>query len=178
MFRQYATMKTVGAIFRSRIFQMMNKDIHMKQPAGNALRKGRVSIPGQIYLITTVTYNRIPVFQDVYAGRVLVNAIHRHCGDAETLCYVVMPDHLHWLVQLGDRFPLARLMQQIKSESGFHIKQKWQLPVRLWQPGYHDHALRKEEDIKAVARYVIANPLRAGLVKRVGDYSLWDAVWV
>ncbi|MFV3292807.1 transposase, partial [Pseudomonas sp. NY11955] len=29
-----------------------------------------------------------------------------------------------------------------------------------------------------VARYIIANPIRAGLVSRVGDYSHWDAVWL
>jgi REP element-mobilizing transposase RayT len=49
---------------------------------------------------------------------------------------------------------------------------------RLWQPGYHDHALRREEDLVATARYLVANPLRAGLVQHIGDYPLWDAVWL
>jgi REP element-mobilizing transposase RayT len=48
----------------------------------------------------------------------------------------------------------------------------------VWQAGFHDHALRKEEDMQAVARYVVANPLRAGLVTRLGDYPLWDAAWL
>ena len=52
------------------------------------------------------------------------------------------------------------------------------LGARLWQTGFHDHALRREEDLAATARYLIANPLRAGLVQRVGDYPFWDAVWV
>ncbi len=29
-----------------------------------------------------------------------------------------------------------------------------------------------------IARYIIANPLHAGLVKQVGDYPFWDAVWL
>ncbi|MBB5859537.1 hypothetical protein GGR69_001194 [Xanthomonas arboricola] len=29
-----------------------------------------------------------------------------------------------------------------------------------------------------MARYLIANPLRAGLVARVGDYPFWDAIWL
>lgn len=49
---------------------------------------------------------------------------------------------------------------------------------RLWQPGFHDHAVRREESLEAIARYIVANPLRAGLVKKVGDYPLWDAIWV
>jgi len=32
--------------------------------------------------------------------------------------------------------------------------------------------------VQATARYIVANPLRAGLVERLGDYPLWDAVWL
>lgn len=50
--------------------------------------------------------------------------------------------------------------------------------MRVWQRGFHDRALRQEEDLIATARYVVANPLRAGLVDRIGDYPWWDAVWL
>jgi hypothetical protein len=33
-------------------------------------------------------------------------------------------------------------------------------------------------DLQSVARYIVANPLRAGLVKHLGDYPLWDAIWL
>lgn len=49
---------------------------------------------------------------------------------------------------------------------------------QLWQANYHDHAMRNEEDLPSLARYIVANPLRAGLVARIGDYPLWDAVWL
>jgi hypothetical protein len=48
----------------------------------------------------------------------------------------------------------------------------------VWQRGYHDHAVRREEDIKSLARYVIANPVRAGLTHSVGSYPHWDAAWL
>ena len=48
----------------------------------------------------------------------------------------------------------------------------------VWQQGFHDRALRREDDLVKVARYVVANPLRAGLVRKYGDYPLWDAIWV
>ena len=31
---------------------------------------------------------------------------------------------------------------------------------------------------KDVARYIVANPLRAGLVKKLADYPFWNAVWL
>jgi len=83
-----------------------------------------------------------------------------------------MPDHFHWLFQLNQEQSLSSLMQTIKSASAHAVGRA------IWQKGYHDHAIRKDEDIQAIARYIIANPVRAGLVKKVGDYSHWDAVWM
>lgn len=48
----------------------------------------------------------------------------------------------------------------------------------LWQVNYFDHALRAEEDLAETARYIVANPLRKGLVRRLGDYPHWDAIWI
>ena len=42
----------------------------------------------------------------------------------------------------------------------------------------YDHGLRDGEDIKQLSRYILANPLRAGLVEFAGDYPHWDAVWL
>ena len=83
-----------------------------------------------------------------------------------------MPDHLHWLMELTGQTDLSQIMQSVKTLSAKQIGRPF------WQAGYHDHALRKEEDIKAIARYIVANPLRAGLVKRIGDYPHWDAIWL
>lgn len=98
-------------------------------------------------------------------------------GMAETLAWVLMPDHLHWLVRLQD-LGLSELMRRVKSRSSYAIKRATELEGRVWQSGYHDRALRRDEDLLSVARYVVANPLRAGLVNRLGDYPHWDAVWV
>ena len=66
------------------------------------LLRGRASIGGQIYLVTTVTRDRAPLFTNLYLGRIVVRALHCQATatSATTLAYVVMPDHLHWLLQL------------------------------------------------------------------------------
>ena len=48
----------------------------------------------------------------------------------------------------------------------------------MWQAAFHDHALRKEENLHEIARYIVANPLRAGLVSSLAEYPHWDAVWL
>jgi REP element-mobilizing transposase RayT len=151
-----------------------------KKPRGGDLRKGRASLPLQVYLVTTVVEGRRPVFRDLYNGRILVRALRhqQEKGNVSSLAYVIMPDHLHWLFQLGDRKSLAQVVGIVKGFSARELNARLGGEGRLWQKGFHDHALRREEDLRAAARYVVANPLRAGLVRSVADYPLWDAVWL
>ncbi|MNR61582.1 hypothetical protein D3C85_1833710 [compost metagenome] len=69
-------------------------------------------------------------------------------------------------------------MARTKSRITFALNRSIGRDGPLWQHGFHDRAIRREEDLQAVARYIVANPLRAGLVERIGDYPLWDAVWL
>ncbi len=147
--------------------------------ASHRLRLGRLDEPNRIYLLTTNTLGRKPVFNDVALGRLVVAQFRaaQDQGCANSLAWVVMPDHFHWLIEL-QRGSLSGLMQRTKSLSTKSVNLCTGRKVSLWQQGFHDRALRREEDLVKVARYVVANPLRAGLVERLGDYPLWDAIWV
>lgn len=142
------------------------------------LRIGRCSAPHQIYMITTVTHQRVPLFEDLYVGRCVVNALRQADQSADTLAYVVMPDHLHWLMQLQEGASLARTVQFVKTLSAKSINELSGSRGKVWAKGYYDQALRDEEQVKKFARYIAANPLRANLVKTVKNYALWDAVWL
>ena len=143
-------------------------------PNQKNLRKGRYSSDNQIYHITTTTLNRAPIFKDFSTARLMMHILKKsdELNNTSTLALVIMPDHIHWLFQLHQKQSLSRLIQGIKSISARAHGQP------IWQAGYHDHAIRKDEDIVNIARYIIANPLRAGLVKRVGDYPHWHAIWL
>jgi REP element-mobilizing transposase RayT len=148
-------------------------------PASKQLRIGRYSASNRIYLLTTNTLDRTPIFQDFRLGRLVVQQfrIAQAQGLATSLAWVVMPDHFHWLISL-DKGCLSDLMRQVKSKSTRIINGVAGRQGRLWQPGFHNHAVRREESLEGIARYIVANPLRAGLVKKFGDYPLWDAIWL
>ncbi|PYY68290.1 transposase [Pseudomonas jessenii] len=148
-------------------------------PAAYRLRVGRYAEASRIYLLTTNTLHRTPVFKDFTLGRMVVDQFRnaQNLGFANSLAWVVMPDHFHWLIEL-QKGSLSELMQKTKSMSTKAVKQSTGRTTGLWQRGFHDRALRREEDLVKLARYVVANPLRAGLVEKLGDYPLWDAVWV
>ena len=145
-----------------------------KKPHARDLRKGRYSEQGRTYLITAVTQNRVPWFHDLFNARYAVACIReaQQRGLADTLAYVLMPEHLHWLMTLGEKRTLSAVVGGVKSMIAHRIGNN------IWQPGFHDHAVRRETDLLILARYVVANPLRAGLVRKLGDYSHWDAIWL
>ena len=153
--------------------------LRSNKPHAVALRRGRFSESGRVYLLTAVLSEQEPLLKNFTLGRLLVAELRdaHENGLAHSLAWVVMPDHLHWLVQL-ESTTLNELMRRVKGRSARRINQRLSRTGPLWQPGFHDRALRQDEDLRAVARYVIANPVRAGLVKRVADYPLWDAVWL
>ena len=143
------------------------------------LRQGRFSEPGRLYLLTTVTHQREPLFHDLHHARLVINQLRlsHQTQDCLTLAWVLMPDHLHWLIELKE-VTLATLMRRFKSRTGIALRRAGVKHNPIWQPGYQDRALRREESIRHVARYIVANPLRAGLVRSVRDYPHWDAVWL
>ncbi|MGH8426741.1 MAG: REP-associated tyrosine transposase [Gammaproteobacteria bacterium] len=148
---------------------------------GRALRRGRYSAPAHTYLLTTVTHARRPLFADFDAGCMVARTLahHHHSGRGQTLAWVLMPDHLHWLVTLGETHTLAEAMRAVKSYVARRLNERDRCSGRrVWQAGFHDHAVRRDEDLRKLARYVIANPLRAGLVEQVGDYPFWDAAFL
>lgn len=146
----------------------------------DALRRGRASLPGHAYHVTVVTAGRQPVFADFTCARLAVREMRRCEATArtDTLAWVLMPDHLHWLFVLGATQPLAALIHDFKGRSARRINRHLERSGTLWQRAYHDHALRSDEDVQTIARYIVANPLRAGLVERIGDYPHWDAAWM
>jgi putative transposase len=143
------------------------------------LRLGRFSEPGRIYNITSIVENRRPVFADWRLGRLVVAEFTRaeQQGLVSSLAWVIMPDHFHWLFELKDG-SLGALLKQVKGRSAIEFNKATKGEGRLWQRGFHDRAVRNEDDLRQLARYIVGNPMRAGLVNQAGDYPLWDAVWL
>ena len=85
------------------------------------------------------------------------------------IAYCFMPDHLHLLVEaVTDQANLPAFVRLFKQCSAFHWKARY--GEQLWQRSYFEHVLREGESPVKAARYLLANPVRAGLVERPEDY--------
>ena len=83
------------------------------------------------------------------------------------LGYCVMPDHLH-LLALNINGSLLDMIRLLKGRTARALRAE--LSSTLWQRSFHDHMLRRNEDIHATLLYLLENPVRAGLVSDWSQY--------
>src|SRR5690606_17823069 len=117
------------------------------RPGPRALRRGRSSLPGTPYLLAASCAGRSPLFQNWTCASAVAATLAeaRLWRDARLECWVLMPDHLHVLLTLGNE-PLPQLMRRIKAvTSGVANHAHGRIREAVWARGYHDHALRREE---------------------------------
>jgi putative transposase len=82
--------------------------------------------------------------------------------------YVIMPDHMHFFVCGSPDFELTQWVNGLKRSISVELGATKKTP--LWQPGFFDHLLRNDESYGQKWEYVRENPVRAGLVKRPGEW--------
>jgi putative transposase len=130
------------------------------------------------YAVTVCVQDRIPLFGYVRAG-----VMHLSPAGAaiETLWHqiairfpgvicdavMVMPDHLHAILALDGNTPsLSVILQWFKGQStaryvrGVQDEHWMRFSGQLWQPGFYDRVIRKDEGLNAVRAYIATNPER------------------
>jgi REP element-mobilizing transposase RayT len=146
--------------------------------ASHRLRKGRISIENQPYFITTAVRDRTPLFTNPEAANIVLSALkwleksNRMLLDAA----VVMPDHMHFIATLKNG-ELSRLMQSLKGYTARQINTLLNKKGSIWQDQYHEHAIRKDEELIDTVLYMLHNPVRAGLVEDFHIYPCWYCRW-
>jgi len=89
--------------------------------------------------------------------------------DVEVIAYCFMPDHLHVVIEgMTENADLLKFTAMFRQRSGHQYRSVH--GEYLWQEGYVDRFLREDEATLDVVRYVVANPLRAGLCRDVREY--------
>jgi putative transposase len=151
----------------------------MKKPGHKALRIGRYTCTGQTYLVTFTTKGRKPLFADhAMAGSAVECMLESSAWQSSSLLqWVLMPDHWHGLIVLGDDISVSSCVARLKGASARGLRLRYPNIEAVWAAGFHDRALRAEEGVGAAASYIEANPVRAGLVREITDYPFTGSMW-
>ena len=93
--------------------------------------------------------------------------------DYELDAWVVMPNHVHMLV--APRTEVSRFLRPLKGYSARDaneiLKQHGQA---FWQDESYDHLVRSAQEFCKIQKYILINPVKAGLVQNIDDYR-WSS---
>ena len=154
-----------------------NGSSRKEPPHQESLRRHRVSQSGACYFITTNTRDRRPLLRKPACAQIVIDSLRwlAENGRIRLMGYVVMPDHLHFVMMLGSGFTLSGIMDSLKSYTARWINAQLRRRGALWQEQYHDHVVRTPRSYRAKLQYVHANPVRRGLVKNPDEYPFSTA---
>ena len=135
-------------------------------PGYSALSRGRYSATGEEYFLTFNLQrpqrglDQLPLL--THLTMELRTAESSGCWIVRT--GVIMPDHVHLMVRLGDRVTLSEAVRRYKGRLAPALHEHG----LSWQRSFFDHRMRHGEDALPVFLYVLLNPYRAELV-RIGE---------
>jgi REP element-mobilizing transposase RayT len=129
-----------------------------------ALLRGRVSTPKAAYFLTICTDHRATGLTDPAVGSKILGEMQAAQTDVvwSVRCAVIMPDHLHVLIELGARLSLEKAVSRLKAKTSATIRGKG----LAWERNFFDRRLRATDDVLDVFLYIHLNPCRAGLCAR------------
>lgn len=101
------------------------------------------------------------------AHEALSEAFVQYAGHAGV--YVIMPDHLHLILSgRNDSSDLLKLIASFKQKTTYRSRKAGM--TFAWQKDFYDHIIRRNEDYGAQVRYLLRNPVRAGLCVKWQDW--------
>ena len=128
--------------------------------------------PGIPFSITIGTRPRAPIFDDVEIGLAFIELLRglRNSTGVPIYAFCLMRDHVHLLISASTKTSVVDFLRRWKSLTYREWRRLGRGSASPWQRSFWDHGLRVEEDLLYTAKYIIRNPVRAGLV---GDFHAY-----
>ncbi len=145
----------------------------------------RLHTPGGTDCYTFVTYRRRGILIEPECREILREVINKVRGEHPfaIAAWVLLPDHLHciWRLPAGDsdyskRWGLIKAGFSKQARPLLH-RNAWMTESKkkhrertIWQRRFWEHEIRDEVDYRRHVDYLHYNPVKHGLVNRVGDW--------
>jgi putative transposase len=133
---------------------------------------------GQSHFLTFSCFRRQPNFNSAEIYDLLVQCLE-NMRRRFALCiygYVVMPEHVHLLVNEPKQASLADAIHFLKLSFAKQLRSRGSAvePGSFWQKRYYDRNVRDVREFMIKLRYLHRNPVKRGLVKEPGEWK-WSS---
>lgn len=103
--------------------------------------------------------------------------LHYDGSHYRLLAWVIMPNHVHIIVELVPGHALPAIVRDWKSFSAYQINHLLQSEGKLWSRDYFDRYMRNEAHLQQAITYAEYNPVKAGLVQTPEEWPFGSACW-
>lgn len=172
---------------------MDNKNLHRNS-------QKRIYGEGYIYFITTNTYRRFPYFREETFCELFIDSL-KICKELKKFKlygFVVLPEHVHLLIEPGEEYNISQVMQALKKNisqdvnkvigfypegensnsrlrkvdvSIYKYNKFVNFPKFQWHQSYYDHIIRDEDDFRQHTEYIWWNPEKHGIIDNWQNYK-------
>lgn len=142
------------------------------------MRPKHFSIDNGIFFLTVRCAQGVKPFLNGTACETCLIVLREKLDDFNSalFAYVLMPDHMHLLLQLPEKITLNKLMNHINGASARKINDVLGTSgKKFWQGGFHDVYVRKPRDFAIKVNYIHNNPVKAGIAQNPEDYVFSSA---
>lgn len=140
-------------------------------------RKLRIKSCTNIYHVTLRGVNRQQIFEASEDYRLFLDTVKRYQKkkDFKVLAYCLMGNHVHLLLELKEEDELGSIMQLINGRFARIYNWKYDRVGHLFQGRYKCETIDNNIYLGIAFRYILQNPWRAGLEKKVGTTYPWSS---
>ena len=183
--------------------------VQRPRPADLTAREWRCQIDKRVFARWDSWLDDRPAvrhLEDARLARIVVDALYFFAGQRyDLLAFVVMPSHLHWVLQpleewvrglaedkgtletcptsaVGyvsnvpvDQSARQRIQHGVNRHTALECNRLRGATGPFWQRESYDHWVRDVDELERIIRYVEANPVKAGLVNASEDWSFSSA---
>ena len=134
-------------------------------------RSARKKSATDIYHVMLRGINRQDIFQDEEDYRRFLRTLSecKALSGFELLCYCLMPNHVHLLIRVKNE-PLDKIFRRIGSRYVYWYNAKYERVGHLFQDRYKSEPVEDDAYFLTVFRYILQNPMKAGLETAPGSY--------
>jgi REP element-mobilizing transposase RayT len=109
-------------------------------------------------------------------ARIIEDALRHFDGERyRLLVWVVMPNHVHVMIEQIEGFRLSDVVRSWKSYTAKAVNALRKSSGAVWAPDYFDRFVRNERHFANALRYIEENPVTAGLAPRAEDWPYSSA---
>jgi len=143
----------------------------MAQPSRNSSTENILN-PSRTFFVTTKTSMGRMLLQSERNASLLIDVLRSLVVERRLQLhdFVIMPDHLHALITVGDEMTIEKTMQLIKGRFSYRLSHELGFAGEVWQRGFSEVQVMNRESCDAYCRYIAENPVKAGLAVSAEEF--------